>query len=50
MTYKETGHLAEEHENVKEAKGHRSDLKKDLHNGSQSAWKSHGPNIPVSVQ
>lgn len=46
MTYKETGHLAEKRENVKEAKGH---LKKDLHNASQSTWKSHRPNIPVPV-
>lgn len=28
MTYKETGHLAEKREDVKEAKGHHSHLKK----------------------
>lgn len=35
MTYKEVGHLVEK--NVKEAKGHQSHLKEDLHNASQSA-------------
>lgn len=30
MTYKETGHLAEKQQNVKEAKGHHSHLKKGL--------------------
>lgn len=47
MTYKETRHLAEEREYVKEAKGLHSHLKKDLHNAS--AWKSHRPHIPASV-
>lgn len=30
MTYKEEGHLAEKHENVKGAEGHHSHLKKEF--------------------